>query len=104
MIATPNSAGPDLGVVVPAHNEEQNVATLVLELRQVLDAAGCSYELLLVDDGSTDATPDIIREFARNDRRVRGLILTRNFGHQAAGRRRGARGFDHRRAWSPDRQ
>ena len=84
MITTADRAGPDLGVVVPAHNEEQNVATLVAELRQVLDAAACSFELLLVDDGSTDATPDIIRAMAHADRRVRGLILTRNFGHQAA--------------------
>jgi len=84
MIMAADRAGPDLGIVVPAHNEEQNIATLVAEIAQVLDAAGCTFELLLVDDGSTDRTAAIIRELARTDRRIRGLVLTRNFGHQAA--------------------
>jgi len=84
MSTSTDRVAPDLGVVIPAHNEEQNVPTLVGELTQVLDAAGCSFELLFVDDGSTDRTAAIIRELAQADRRVRGLILTRNFGHQAA--------------------
>ena len=84
MMTAGDGVGPDLGVVVPAHNEEQNVATLVAELTQVLDGAGCSFELLFVDDGSTDRTAVAIRELACADRRVRGLVLTRNFGHQAA--------------------
>jgi polyisoprenyl-phosphate glycosyltransferase len=84
MIRVVPGGGPDLGIVIPAHNEEQNVETLVAEIAEVLDAAGCSFELLLVDDGSTDRTAAIIRRLASTDGRVRGLILTRNFGHQAA--------------------
>jgi len=75
---------PDLGIVVPAYNEALNLATLFQEIVQVFEAAGCTFELLIVDDGSTDETPHIIRALALSDARVRGLILTRNFGHQAA--------------------
>jgi dolichol-phosphate mannosyltransferase len=79
-----DEAQPDLGIVVPAHNEEQNLQTLFDEIATTFDSAGCAFELLLVDDGSRDRTPDIIRELSKADHRVRGLILTRNFGHQAA--------------------
>jgi len=75
---------PDLGVVVPAFNEQENIPVLLRELAETLDPAGCTFEVVVVDDGSTDATAEVIRELARTDRRVRGLILTRNFGHQAA--------------------
>jgi glycosyltransferase involved in cell wall biosynthesis len=75
---------PQLGIVVPAHNEEENLEVLVSEIREVFDAAACSFELLIVDDGSTDRTTEIIRDLARRDPRIRGLVLTRNFGHQAA--------------------
>lgn len=75
---------PQLGIVVPAHNEDENLEALVGEIREVLDAASCSFELLIVDDGSTDRTTEIIRALAERDPRVRGLVLTRNFGHQAA--------------------
>jgi dolichol-phosphate mannosyltransferase len=75
---------PHLGIVVPAHNEEENLEVLVREIAEVFDAADCSFELLIVDDGSTDRTTEIIRRLSERDRRVRGLVLTRNFGHQAA--------------------
>lgn len=84
MSARVDASEPDIGIVVPVHNEEQNVATLSSELTNVLDAAGYTFELLFVDDGSTDQTASMIRQLAHNDRRIRGLILTRNFGHQAA--------------------
>lgn len=77
-------ADPELGIVVPAHNEQENIPTLVRELTAVLEPAGCDFELLIVDDGSTDSTKEVIRELARTNPRVRGLVLTRNFGHQAA--------------------
>lgn len=80
----PDSAEPALGIVVPAHNEEQNISLLYDEVVTVFDAAACRFELLIVDDGSTDNTAGVIRSLAATDPRVRGLILTRNFGHQAA--------------------
>lgn len=75
---------PDLGLVIPAYNEAENVTVLVSEIATVLESAGHSFELLFVDDGSTDETPEIVRRCASSDPRVRGLVLTRNFGHQAA--------------------
>jgi dolichol-phosphate mannosyltransferase len=75
---------PKLGIVIPAFNEEDNVPALLAELVATLDAAGHTFEILVVDDGSADRTAQAIRDFARRDPRVRGLVLTRNFGHQAA--------------------
>ena len=75
---------PDLGLVIPAYNEAENLPVLLEELEQALDSAGYSYEILFVDDGSTDGTAQLIRDRASTDCGVRGLILTRNFGHQAA--------------------
>jgi polyisoprenyl-phosphate glycosyltransferase len=75
---------PDLGIVIPAHNEQENISVLFRELAQTLDTASCTFEILFVDDGSTDSTAAVIRELAQSDSRVRGLVLTRNFGHQAA--------------------
>ena len=75
---------PDLGIVVPVHNEQDNVVPLYRELVAALDPAGISFELLFVDDGSRDDTANAVRRLACSDDRVKGLVLTRNFGHQAA--------------------
>jgi len=75
---------PDLGLVVPAYNEEENVSVLVSEITETMEAAGVAFELLVVDDGSKDGTIEIIRKLAKSDSRIRALVLTRNFGHQAA--------------------
>src|SRR5713101_369912 len=74
--------GELVSVVVPVCNEEANLP----ELRARLDAALADHEFecILVDDGSTDATPAIIRDFAREDPRFKLVSLSRNFGHQAA--------------------
>lgn len=73
-----------VSVVVPVLNEEQNVPELVRRLRQVLDEAGIPFEVIFVDDGSTDRTPDLLADLHRQDPRVKSLRLSRNFGHQAA--------------------
>lgn len=75
---------PQLCIVVPAHNEEQNLPVLHAELSAVLGAEGIDFELLLVDDGSRDGTAKVIRELGARHANVRGLVLSRNFGHQAA--------------------
>jgi len=75
---------PQLCVVVPAFNEEENLPVLHRELAQVLDGRGIGFELLVVDDGSRDDTAGVIRRLAADDPRVRGLRLSRNFGHQEA--------------------
>jgi polyisoprenyl-phosphate glycosyltransferase len=75
---------PDLCVVTPAYNEEQSLPLLVRELLAVMTEASVAVEILFVDDGSRDQTADVIRQLVREHREVQGLILTRNFGHQAA--------------------
>src|SRR5207237_9168024 len=75
---------PELCIVVPAFNEQENLPVLHHELTQALEARGVSFQLMIVDDGSRDRTPDILREMARQDARIVGLRLSRNFGHQEA--------------------
>lgn len=81
--ASPNSV-PELSIVAPMYNEETNIRPFVEAVRGVLGAAGIRYEIMLVDDGSTDRTWTGIAELAREDPRVCGLSLSRNFGHQGA--------------------
>ena len=71
-----------LSIVVPAFNEGGNVHTLAGAVAAVLKDQ--PYELIFVDDGSRDDTFDQIEQLSRRDGRVRGLSLSRNFGHQYA--------------------
>ncbi len=75
---------PTYSVVVPVMNEEEVLPELYARLRQVLETLGGSCELVFVDDGSTDATLELLRALAARDGRVRVLSFSRNFGHQAA--------------------
>ena len=74
---------PDLGLVIPAFNEAENLPILFEEIANVI-GGGCTFEVLVVDDGSSDMTSDIIRAASARDPRFTGLVLSRNFGHQAA--------------------
>ena len=76
--------GPLVSVVAPMFDEEGNVEPFVKEVERVLGAEQLSYELLLVDDGSGDRTWQRICEQAQRNPHVRGLSLSRNFGHQNA--------------------
>ncbi|MFH2203244.1 MAG: glycosyltransferase family 2 protein [Elusimicrobiota bacterium] len=76
--------GPVLSVVVPFFNEEQAVPALIAAVTASLDPLDVTYELILVDDGSTDGTWRRIREAAGRDNRLRGISLSRNFGLQNA--------------------
>ena len=75
---------PDLSIVVPFFNEEENVGELYRRLVAALDALWLSYELVFVNDGSGDRTPALLDEMHRRDPRVVPLHLSRNFGHQPA--------------------
>lgn len=81
---TTRPADPLLSVVVPCFNEEANLRHLAERLDAALAPAGIRYELILVDDGSRDATLAIMRELNAADRRVRWASFSRNFGHEAA--------------------
>ena len=78
-------------IVVPFHNEEENVTILYARLKQVMEQVGDSFELVLVDDGSTDRTYKLLEEIAAVDSRVLVVKLRRNFGQTSAL----AAGFDH---------
>ncbi len=71
-------------IVAPIYNELENLPELHRRIRDVMQSNGESWELLLVDDGSTDGSTDKILELAKHDRHVRPLIFARNFGHQIA--------------------
>lgn len=75
---------PSISVVAPVYNEAENIERFVAELLAVLRALGEPFEIVLVDDGSTDDTWRRIRDAARREPALRGLSLMRNFGHQGA--------------------
>ncbi len=78
-------------IVVPFHNEEENVTALYDRLKAVMEQIGESFELVLVDDGSSDRTYKLLEEIAAVDSRVLVVKLRRNFGQTSAL----AAGFDH---------
>jgi glycosyltransferase involved in cell wall biosynthesis len=78
-------------IVVPFHNEEENVTALYARLKQVMEQVGESFELVLVEDGSSDRTYKLLEEIAAVDSRVLVVKLRRNFGQTSAL----AAGFDH---------
>jgi len=74
---------PGLSVIAPAHDEADNLERLVAEVRAALDAV-ISWELVVVDDGSSDATRDVLAPIARADPRVRPVRLATRSGQTAA--------------------
>ena len=75
---------PVFSIIAPIYNEIGNIPELVPRVREVMDQTGEAWELILVDDGSTDGSTDAIRRLARGDDHVRPVIFARNFGHQIA--------------------
>jgi glycosyltransferase involved in cell wall biosynthesis len=75
---------PELSIVIPAFNEKENIHIIYRELTKVLGALEMSWEILFVDDGSKDGTWEQIVSLNKLDPNVKGLRLTRNFGHQYA--------------------
>lgn len=82
-----------ISVVIPLYNEEENVQALHSRLKTVLEALGTDYEVLFIDDGSSDNTLKLLQEIQVGDSHVIVLSLRRNFGQTAAF----AAGFDYSR-------
>jgi len=73
-----------ISIVVPCLNEQEVLRETNRRLLAVLEQLPLKFEILYVDDGSSDATPDILREFQALDERIRVVRFSRNFGHQLA--------------------
>jgi glycosyltransferase involved in cell wall biosynthesis len=71
-------------IVAPIFNEKENLHELYRRVTEVMDSTNEPWELLLVDDGSTDGSTELICELAQQDKHVRPIIFARNFGHQIA--------------------
>jgi len=71
-------------IIAPIYNEFDNIPELHRQVSEVMDSTGESWELVLVDDGSSDNSTQRILELAQKDPRVRPVIFARNFGHQIA--------------------
>jgi len=74
----------DISIVIPVYNEEENIKELHTRLSNVLPAITEKYEILLVDDGSTDNTFAILKDLNREDKRVKVIKFRKNFGQSAA--------------------
>src|SRR5712692_10582865 len=82
-----------LSIIIPIYNEQEALPFLRMRLTAFVDSLPCDAEILLVNDGSSDASLGHLREWSEADSRVKVLNLARNFGHQAAS----TAGLDHAR-------
>jgi glycosyltransferase involved in cell wall biosynthesis len=85
------SASPEISVVVPVYNEAQNLKDLVDRIFQVMRAMERSFEVILIDDGSSDESPHLLRTLKPDFPELQVIFLRRNFGQSAAM----TAGFDH---------
>lgn len=84
---------PQISIVVPFYNEEDNIEELYEQLSRVLKGLGVSYELIFINDGSTDRSHELLLKLFASDRTVKVIRLRKNFGQTAALQA----GFDHAR-------
>ena len=75
---------PTYTIVAPIYNEIDNLLVLYERISAVMDQTGEPWEIVMVDDGSSDGSTDSIKEFSQKDPRVKPVIFARNFGHQIA--------------------
>lgn len=87
------TALPQVSAVVPIYNEVESLPLLIETIATVFRQNGIPYEILCVDDGSTDGSTDLLRQLAHQRRDLRGILLRRNYGQTAAM----AAGFNHAR-------
>ena len=75
---------PEISLVIPVYNEEDNLIPLYEKIVESLDPAGIGFELILINDGSRDRSMERLRELVDRDSRVVAVELRRNFGQTAA--------------------
>jgi glycosyltransferase involved in cell wall biosynthesis len=74
----------DLSVVLPVYNEAESLPSVIPEISSVLLGLECSYEILAIDDGSTDASLEVLRQLQKHEPHLRVIAFRRNFGQTAA--------------------
>lgn len=74
----------EISLIIPCYNEQESLPVFFEEVTKVLTEMACTYELLFVDDGSSDRTLEILKEMAERDEHVRYLSFSRNFGKEGA--------------------
>src|SRR5688572_2779321 len=80
----PVAATPVVSIVIPVFNEAENIPELLARLAKVRESLGVASEVILVDDGSLDASPEMLRAAASSTPGIVAVLLSRNFGHQPA--------------------
>lgn len=78
------SVGPEVSVVLPVYDEEEGIVVALAAVKEHLSKTGITFEIVAVDDGSTDGTLARLEQAARDDERVRVVPLARNFGKESA--------------------
>jgi polyisoprenyl-phosphate glycosyltransferase len=73
-----------ISIIIPAYNEEGNVLPIYNKISEILSPINCAYEIIFVNDGSTDKTEKSILQIIENDKNVKLISFSRNFGHMAA--------------------
>jgi len=71
-----------ISIIIPIYNEEENILELCNRIISSLGSYSCEYEIILIENGSTDNSLKIIKELSINNKRIKYLSLSRNFGHQ----------------------
>jgi glycosyltransferase involved in cell wall biosynthesis len=74
----------DVSIVLPVKNEEESLRELHSKLTDVLNKLGCEYEIIAIDDGSTDSSFNVLKELSQSDPRLKAIKFRRNFGQTAA--------------------
>ena len=74
----------ELSVVIPVFNEAENIKPLIIKLNEVLDKIGNNYEVIMIDDGSTDNSFEVMRELSESYKKLRIIRFRRNFGQTSA--------------------
>src|SRR5262245_16163418 len=74
----------DISILLPVHNELENLGPLVQEIECALAPSSYSFEIIAVDDGSCDGSADLLREMARHKPHLKLIVFRQNFGQSAA--------------------
>src|SRR5580765_1252067 len=74
----------ELSIIVPVFNEDESLPELTAWIEKVVGANGISYEVILVDDGSTDSSWEVIESLRARNQQIKGIKFQRNYGKSAA--------------------